>query len=87
MLTTLPIPCAAVPNWVGHELAGASSVLSGKGLLPSVDQETEWIENLVAAGAVDGFTGEVKPYVDGFTLEENSRCLRALHEFMNKEGL
>ncbi len=85
--TTTQLMCAAVSNWGGYGLVAALSVLSGKSLLPSVDQENEWIEKLVAAGAVDGFSGEVKLYVDGFTLEENSRCLKALHELMSEQGL
>ena len=85
--TTTQLMCAAVSNWGGYGLVTALSVLSKKRLLPSVEQENEWIEKLVANGAVDGFTGEVKPYVDGFTPEENSRCLAALQAFMGEQGL
>ena len=85
--TTTQLMCAAVSNWGGYGLVAALSALSGKNLLPSVEQENEWIEKLVASGAVDGFSGEVKPYVDGFTPEENTRCLQALHEFMGEQGI
>ncbi len=85
--TTTQLMCAAVSNWGGYGLVAALSTLSKRNLLPSVEQENEWIKKLVAAGAVDGFSGEVKLYVDGFTLEENSRCLQALHEFMGAQGL
>ena len=40
------------------------------------------IHRMVELGAVDGFSGENKNYVDGFTLEENGAELRRLREMV-----
>jgi len=80
--TTTNLICAAVSNWGGYGLVTAISQMAGRNLLPSLDDEVDWVTTLVDGGAVDGFTGDSKLYVDGFTLEEQSRCLRELHELL-----
>jgi hypothetical protein len=77
--TTTLMMCAAVSNWGGYGLVTAISQAAGRNLLPSLDDEVDWVNALVNGGAVDGFSGENKAYVDGFTLEENGRCLADLH--------
>jgi hypothetical protein len=73
---------AAVSNWGGYGLVTALSQISGRNMLPTNEQERDWIATLVDLGVVDGFSGEVKPYVDGFTLDENAACLASLHELL-----
>jgi hypothetical protein len=80
--TTTILMCAAVSNWGGYGLVTALSQAAGRNLLPSLDDEVDWVTTLVDGGAVDGFSGDSKLYVDGFTLEEQSRCLRELHELL-----
>ena len=77
--TTTALMCAAVSNWGGYGLVTALSQAAGQNLLPSLDDEVDWVTTLVEGGAVDGFSGDNKLYVDGFTLEEQSRCLKDLH--------
>lgn len=85
--TTRALIAASVSNWGGYGLVTALSLLRGENLLPSVDEESEWLERIVAAGAVEGMTGEAKPWVDNFPPEENSACLRQLHGLLEHEGL
>ena len=78
---------ASVSNWGGWGLVAALSKLAGKNLLPSVEEEAAWVKKCVEMGVVDGFTGEVKEYVDGFSLEEYGQTLAQLHELLAKEGV
>ena len=86
------VPCehliiTSVSNWGGWGLVAALSKLAGKNLLPSVEEEAAWVKKCVEMGVVDGFTGEVKEYVDGFSLEEYGQTLTQLHELLAKEGV
>lgn len=85
--TTRKLIAAAVSNWGGYGLVAALSLLEGRNLLPSVTQEQEWIRAIVKAGAVEGISGESKPSVDGFPLEENAVCLRDLHALLGAHNL
>ena len=69
---------ASVSNWGGYGLVAALSQLVGRNLLPSVEEDSRMIRRMVELGAVDGFSGDNKNYVDGFTLEENASVLRRL---------
>ncbi|NQW16585.1 MAG: DUF4392 domain-containing protein [Chloroflexi bacterium] len=80
--TTTNLICAAVSNWGGYGLVTALSQAAGRNLLPSLDDEVDWVNTLVEGGAVDGFSGDNKAYVDGFTLEENAKCLTDLHKLL-----
>ena len=70
---------ASVSNWGGYGLVAALSRLTGKNLLPSVESETAMLHGMVAAGVVDGTTGDAVPTVDNFTAEENGAILARLH--------
>ena len=69
---------ASVSNWGGYGFAASLSKLSGKNLLPSVEQDMETIRKTADIGAVDGISGKREYRADGFTLEENAEALRAL---------
>ena len=73
---------ASVSNWGGYGLAASLSNLSGKNLLPSVEQDMDTIRKTADTGAVDGMSGIQEYKADGFTLEENAETLRALHELI-----
>ena len=72
---------ASVSNWGGYGLAAALSQLTGRNLLPDVEEDAEFIRQMVDAGAVDGGSGLNRYYVDNFTLEENAALLAALHRW------
>lgn len=72
---------ASVSNWGGYGLAAALSQLTGRNLLPDVEEDAGFIRQMVDAGAVDGGSGLNRYYVDNFTLEENAALLRALHRW------
>ncbi len=86
------VPCkqliiTSVSNWGGWGLVASLSKLTGKNLLPTVEEEAERVKKCVSMGVVDGFTGEAKEYVDGFPLEEYSGTLTQLHELLAEEGI
>ena len=72
----------SVSNWGGWGLAAALSKLTGKNLLPSVEEESALINKCVEMGVVDGFTGEAKASVDGFPLDEYNQTLSQLHNLL-----
>ena len=74
---------ASVSNWGGYGLLAALSIATGKNILPTVDEDTERISNMVDLGAVDGFSGEQINKVDGFDLTENAALLEKLHRLVN----
>ena len=73
---------ASVSNWGGYGLVAALSRLVGQNLLPSVEEDTRLITQMVDEGAVDGGSGLNRYYVDNFTLAENGEVLGLLHELV-----
>jgi hypothetical protein len=76
---------ASVSNWGGYGLLAALSISTGKNVLPTVEEDTQRISNMVDLGAVDGFSGEEIYKVDGFDLTENAALLEKLHELVNED--
>jgi hypothetical protein len=67
---TAKLVIASVSNWGAWGLLAAISRIEGRDLLPTLDIERERVERCVAAGAVDGFSGEHAAKVDGFALDD-----------------
>ena len=78
---------ASVSNWGGYGLVAALSLLAGRVLLPSPDEEEDIIRAMVDRGAVDGVAAAPVYSVDGFTLQENRRTLEALHRLLAERGV
>ena len=78
---------ASVSNWGGYGLAASLSKLSGKNLLPSVDEDMTVIRKTVDIGAVDGMSAKQEYKADGFTLEENAQTIRQLQALLTAEGI
>ena len=78
---------ASVSNWGGYGLVAAMSLLAGRNLLPSPEQEEDIIRAMVDRGAVDGVASAPVYGVDGFTLQENRRTLEALHRLLAEHGV
>lgn len=72
---------ASVSNWGGYGLVAGLSRLAGRNLLPAADAEARMVRGMVAAGAVDGTTGDAVPTVDNFSMDENAALLARLHRF------
>ena len=94
--TLVKIPCvtqvgklviSSVSNWGGYGLAASMSKLSGKNLLPSIADEQALVRRTVDLGAVDGMSAIQEYKVDGFTLDENSRTLQRLHDYLAEVGV
>ena len=78
---------ASVSNWGGYGLAAALSELAGRNLLPSIAEEQEILKQTVDLGAVDGMSALQEYKVDGFTMEENSETVQALHDYLASVGV
>ena len=79
---TTKLMLASVSNWGGYGLAAALSALSGRDLLPSIEEERDLLKRTVDLGAVDGMSSLQEYKVDGFTLEENSETVQALRDYV-----
>lgn len=75
---------AGVSNWGAWGVVGALSILSGRDLLPSVDQVGSEIETLVNAGAVDGVTLVQEVSVDGLSLECNLSAFKDIRTLVQE---
>ncbi|MCY4655047.1 MAG: DUF4392 domain-containing protein, partial [Dehalococcoidia bacterium] len=84
---TSKLMLASVSNWGGYGLAAALSALSGRNLLPSIEEEQQLLRDTVDLGAVDGMSAKQEYKVDGFTVEENSEALQALHDHLTAMGI
>ena len=84
---TTKLMLASVSNWGGYGLAAALSEQSGNNLLPSIEDEQDLVKKTVDLGAVDGMSAKQEYKVDGFTLEENSQTLQALHDYLSDRGI
>ena len=84
---TTKLMLASVSNWGGYGLAAALSALSGRNLLPSIEEERQLLRDTVDLGAVDGMSAKQEYKVDGFTIEENSEALQALHDHLAALGI
>ncbi len=85
--TTTELIIASCSNWGGYGLVAAMSLLKGVNLLPSVEDAKQMVRDVVAAGAVEGMSGESKEWVDNRDLEADSACLADLHELLASAGL
>jgi len=72
-------PVASVSNWGGYGLVAALSLLAKRDLLLSAGDEADILKGMVARGAVDGISGENKPYVDAFPPEVTATLINELH--------
>lgn len=84
---TTKLMLASVSNWGGYGLAAALSALSGRNLLPSIEEQQQLLRDTVDLGAVDGMSAKQEYKVDGFTIEENSETLQALHDHLASIGI
>ncbi len=84
--TTTKLVIASTSNWGGYGLVAQLGLLTGKNLLPSVEQGYEWVKQTVAVGAVEGLSGESKDWVDGRDPEADSACLRDLHDLVTAQS-
>ena len=85
--TTTELIIASCSNWGGYGLIAALSLKRGVNLLPSVEEAKQMVRDVVAAGAVEGMSGESKEWVDNRDLEGDSACIRDLHALLESQGI
>ena len=76
---------SGVSNWWGWGIAALLSLQTGKDLLPTDEQETELLHQVVLAGGVDGCTKEHSETVDNLSLETNLSVLHAVSDLLKHE--
>lgn len=74
-----------VSNWWGIGIAALCSLLAGRSLLPTREEETESLRLAVAAGSVDGCTRKNEVTVDRLDLETHLGILDAVNDILKKE--
>ena len=84
---TSQLVISSVSNWGAYGLVAALSQLCQHDLLPSVAWEQELLQELVARGAVDGFTGENTCAVDAFDAEQNTWALTHLKQLLQRDAI
>lgn len=78
---------SSVSNWGGYGLVASLSKLSGKNLMPTVEEDKALIQRTVDLGAVDGMSNKQEYKVDGFTLEENAETITQLRDILAQQGI
>ena len=78
---------SSTSNWGGYRLVAAISRLVDRDLLPSLEDETVLIRQMVDLGAVDGVIGASQYSVDAMSIEEHSQVLSRLHNLLSEEGI
>jgi hypothetical protein len=84
---TSQLVISSVSNWGAYGLVAALSQLCQCDLLPSATWEQELLQELVARGAVDGFTGENTCAVDAFDAEQNAWALTHLKQLLQQDAI
>lgn len=82
---TAKLVISSVSNWGAYGLIAALSRLCQQNLLPSAEWEKELIKELVARGAVDGFTGVNTCLVDALAPEQNAWALTELQKLLQSQ--
>lgn len=76
---------SGVSNWWGWGIAAILSIQTGKELLPSAEQETELLRQVVMAGGVDGCTKENTMSVDHLSLETHLSVLNEIKALLSNK--
>jgi D-glutamate cyclase-like protein len=71
---------AGTSNWGAWGLTAHLGLATGRDLLHTADEEARLTRAMVAAGGVDGLTGEATPTVDNLPLTLHQRFLETLRE-------
>jgi hypothetical protein len=73
-----------VSTWVAYGRCGAISIHAGKMLVHEAHVEEKLIEDIVAAGAVDGMAKKAIPKVDGVDMAGNLEILNEIRQIVYK---
>lgn len=84
VVATDRIVLGTVANWGAYGLLAALSLKAGKRVVPTALEETNIRASVVAAGAIDGVSGEAIGAVDGYPSELNSLVIERLHRLIDR---
>lgn len=85
VISTDKLVVAGVSNWGGWGLVAEMSRRVGQQLLPTTEMAHETLVRAVAAGAVDGITGQNDLSVDGFPWMIHTEVLARLHRIATRD--
>ena len=83
-VATTKVVLGSIANWGTYGLLAALSLKTGEMLLPTVEEEQDIRAAVVAAGAIDGDSGEAIGAVDGYPSELNSLVIERLHRVVDR---
>lgn len=72
----------SVANWGAYGVLAALSLRTGTCVLPTASEETDIRTVVVAAGAIDGDSGEAIGAIDGYPSELNGLVVERLHRLI-----
>ncbi|RLF92973.1 hypothetical protein DRN45_06335 [Thermococci archaeon] len=75
---------AGVSNWGVYGLLAYMSLKLGENFLPSLEEQSSVLKELVKKGFVDGFSGERELKVDGLPLESHNKVLEELSKIVSE---
>ena len=78
---------SGVSNWGAYGLVTGLSIMSGQDLLPSGEEIRECVRAMVAAGAVDGVSGERLEKVDGLDLGRSVELVEEMRDLLRDSPL
>lgn len=73
---------AGTANWAAYGLIGALSVLTGKNLLQTKEEEEKVLKAIVEAGAIDGITGKSELTVDTLPLSKHQEIIGRIQDLI-----
>ncbi|MFH2116118.1 MAG: DUF4392 domain-containing protein [Spirochaetota bacterium] len=73
---------AGISNWGAYALAGAVSILAGRAVLPSPEEELSSLQAVYKAGGVDGATREHTCTVDSLPADEYLHTIRQMNKLV-----
>ncbi len=78
---------SGVSNWGAYGLVAGLSIMTGQDLLPHGDEIRECVRKMVAAGAVDGVSGERLEKVDGLDLGRSVELVEEMRDLIRPSPL
>ena len=74
-------------NWGAYGLICSLSEQMAKNFLPKINDAMDIIKKTVDLGAVEGLSGKKIYAVDGRSLEDDSVCLKDLHNYLDNKSI
>jgi hypothetical protein len=86
VVRTDKVVLGSVANWGAYGLLTALSLITGTRVLPTIEEEADIRAAVVAAGAIDGDSGEAIGAIDGYPSELNGFVMERLQRLLDERN-